>query len=559
MPKYKNNKEKAEYLENLVLLLEKIISGSSAIIQKNILVKDITGLDREFDIWIQQIVGKRNITIAIECKNYKSPISIEKIDAFYTKCKSVPQINKMVYVTTSYYQTGAIHKARDYGIEPYIIKEINLDNGMLEMLLLNYELTINRKFAVFKENPNSAHLLKDGLDYELYDSRGIVLTESEVERFLKKDKTVFKYLEVNSSILINYKKKVYPKFNTQGLFLRRKDGKSMEIEYLHIDADIEFKAVKNIKENTKSYSNVLSGESLAQISEYEFDVGLKKVNVNIVKNDNEYILHSNEANTYETLKNEKEFTIQELQSQIEEIKKVETKNIEYKYNFDLNSIPIDDNMSMDIFNQREKRKLNVFVTLNTSNNILSFQIPIKLKNNKMFIGKFPDPLRMYINSAIDFHNIAENIMAHVTTASTNNNEPLMYSDGDYFRYIQYKISSLFMLKSAIEFYINALIPDIYKYDNTVEKEEIVKYFSIEEKIYKVIPQMSAIDFKSNEELIENITFLCNLSNRMQNLESSNTIDKPYYESFAELLALDLENEITNVRTFFKKVNGVEII
>lgn len=52
----------------------------------------------------------------------------------------------------------------------------------------------------------------------------------------------------------------------------------------------------------------------------------------------------------------------------------------------------------------------------------------------------------------------------------------MYSYGDYFKYIQYKISSLFMLKSAIEFYINPLIPDIYRYDNIIKKEEYSQGF-----------------------------------------------------------------------------------
>lgn len=309
----------------------------------------------------------------------------------------------------------------------------------------------------------------------------------------------------------------------------------------------------------KSYSNILRGESLAQISEYEFDIGLKKVNVNIVKNDEEYILHSNDTNTYEKLKKTKEFAIQELKPQREEIGKVEKKNIEYRYNFDPSTLPVDGSISMDIFEPKEKRKLNIFFVVNPSDNTLSVQIPIKLKNNKMFAGKFPDPLRMYINSAIEFHNIAENTMEHVTTASSQDNQLLMYSDGDYYKYIKYKISSLFMLKSAIEFYINSLIPDIYKYDNVIDKKNIVKDFSIEEKLYKIIPQLSSIDLKSNEELIQNIILICNLSIKMQNLESSTTLDKPYYNSYAELLALDLANELENVKTFFKKVNGLEII
>lgn len=68
MSKYKNNKEKAEYLENLVLLIENIISSAEAKIRRNFYIEDITGLKREFDVWIEQIVNKRTIITAMNVK-----------------------------------------------------------------------------------------------------------------------------------------------------------------------------------------------------------------------------------------------------------------------------------------------------------------------------------------------------------------------------------------------------------------------------------------------------------------------------------------------------------
>lgn len=552
MPKYKNNKEKAEYLENIVLLLERIISNPDAVVKKNVLIKDITGLEREFDIWIEQNVNKRRIITAIECKNYKSSISIEKIEAFYSKCKSTPQINKMIYVATSGYQRGAIHKAKDYGIEPYLIKDINTNS--INISLLHYRFEINQVFVTFKHSPNHLYSIKNEYYTKLYNRKGVQLTKKGLEESIKKNEETYKFLIVDDRLLINYRKKIYPQYNVTGLFYRIENNKEEQINKIFLDADIEIKIVDSEKDTTKSYTNIINDESLAQITEYTFDIEAKQMNVHIIKNDEQYIFHPENSEEYHILSTKDEITIEETKSRSIEIKNVESKNIEYRYEFNENTLPISKDQSLDIFEPREQNKLNVFVILSPSDNSISVQIPIKLNNNRMFTGKFPDPLWLYMNSTINFRNMSEKIKEHVTTSFSHDKKPLMYSDGDYFQYIQYHTSSLFMLKSAVEFYINGLIPDEFKSNKKETKREIINNIDLEGKIYQIIPQINSIDLTPYHDIIKNIVSLCNLSSKLQNIEQSSQLielQQPYFELFAQSLALDLSKCIDDITTLYE--------
>lgn len=462
----------------------------------------------------------------------------------------------MIYVTTTGYQSGAIHKAKDYGIEPYIIKNIDDNSGSFKMLLFKFEINVYHKYVVLKQNTNEAILLGD--KYKLCDGNKVITDQDFIES-IKRDKSIFKYLEVNEGILLNYKKKVYPQYNTTGIFLQVDNDHKYEVLCIYLDADIELLNTENEAQSNKTYSNILNKETLAQISEYEFDIGVEKISLNLVKNEDEYVLHSSDTGIYQTLyalDDSSAFEIKEMKIQTDEVRNLDIKNEEYRCASNI-TIPISETQHLDILDRRDKHKLNVFLIVDPNDKSVSIQIPIKLNNNKMFTGKFPEPLRLYINTATDFHNIAERIKGHISTASTQDNVPLIYSDGDYYRYIQYKISSLLMLKSAIEFHLNGLIPNGFEFEEWKGKTEIINNLSIEKKINEVLLKTVFLDFTLHKELIDNIVYLCNLSNEMQNLESSeDKMNHPYYDTFSRLLALDMEDEINKAKSFFQICSGV---
>ena len=91
-------------------------------IERNKIIKDNLGIDREFDLyWEYELGGLRYKTI-IECKDYSSKISIEKIDALIGKVQNSPDL-KPVVATKTGYQIGALRKAEKYGIELLIVRE----------------------------------------------------------------------------------------------------------------------------------------------------------------------------------------------------------------------------------------------------------------------------------------------------------------------------------------------------------------------------------------------------------------------------------------------------
>lgn len=78
---------KGDILESITEILERSLSDESTTISKKKKIKDLDGIVREIDIYIEVKVNKRKFNIAIECKNYneKSRINIDMIGAFYDK------------------------------------------------------------------------------------------------------------------------------------------------------------------------------------------------------------------------------------------------------------------------------------------------------------------------------------------------------------------------------------------------------------------------------------------------------------------------------------------
>lgn len=115
--------------ERFVLTIQQAILNSEEFSkQKNIKIElnkkivDNTGTEREFDLyWEYQLAGITYKTI-IECKDYNSKISVEKIDALIGKIKDLPDI-KPVFATKTGYQSGAETKAKHNKIDLLIVRE----------------------------------------------------------------------------------------------------------------------------------------------------------------------------------------------------------------------------------------------------------------------------------------------------------------------------------------------------------------------------------------------------------------------------------------------------
>lgn len=111
-------------LQQALLDSEAITNQKTIEVEINKKIKDNCGVNREFDLyWEYELAGVTYKTI-IECKDYKSKISVEKIDALIGKIKDIPDL-KPIFATKTGYQSGAETKAKSNKMELLIVREQN--------------------------------------------------------------------------------------------------------------------------------------------------------------------------------------------------------------------------------------------------------------------------------------------------------------------------------------------------------------------------------------------------------------------------------------------------
>lgn len=87
-------------------------------------IKSTNGVERQFDIYWEYSLAGITYKSVIECKDYNSKISIEKIDALQGKLNDFPNL-RGIFATKKGYQSGAEIKAKEREIELLIVREQN--------------------------------------------------------------------------------------------------------------------------------------------------------------------------------------------------------------------------------------------------------------------------------------------------------------------------------------------------------------------------------------------------------------------------------------------------
>lgn len=120
--------QKGDLLEiTLRIIQESLKDNNSTEIYSNYRIENSSGRRREFDIVIKTTVNGFELTVVIECKDYKKPVPVEKIEAFHSKCLRIPTVNKKIFVSRNGFQADSINAAREFGIECYHIENIDTD------------------------------------------------------------------------------------------------------------------------------------------------------------------------------------------------------------------------------------------------------------------------------------------------------------------------------------------------------------------------------------------------------------------------------------------------
>lgn len=122
------NKSWEEYELFVKELQEGLLKAEKLGLQKNIsielhkIIKDNAGIEREFDLYWEYEFGGLVYKTIVECKDYKAPVSIEKIDALIGKVRDIPGL-RLVFATKVGYQNGAEIKAKQNGVDLLIVRK----------------------------------------------------------------------------------------------------------------------------------------------------------------------------------------------------------------------------------------------------------------------------------------------------------------------------------------------------------------------------------------------------------------------------------------------------
>lgn len=131
--------------EEVTGMIFKALSGNEQVsIRTDVEIPDFHGDDRQIDVIIEHEIAKIPVRIAVECRDYKDTISVSQIEAFHSKCLRLPGIHRMIFVTKTGYQSGAISAAKDFKIELYLLKDIEENNGILTNLDY-YKFSIDKR------------------------------------------------------------------------------------------------------------------------------------------------------------------------------------------------------------------------------------------------------------------------------------------------------------------------------------------------------------------------------------------------------------------------------
>ncbi|HZF70938.1 restriction endonuclease [Sulfuricurvum sp.] len=114
-------------LQQALLDSEPFAEQHNITVERNKKIIDNIGIEREFDLYWEYTLAGITYKTIIECKDYSSRISIEKIDALIGKLHDLPDI-KPVFATKIGYQSGAEAKARQNKIDLLIVREQNHDD-----------------------------------------------------------------------------------------------------------------------------------------------------------------------------------------------------------------------------------------------------------------------------------------------------------------------------------------------------------------------------------------------------------------------------------------------
>lgn len=196
-------------------------------------------------------------------------------------------------------------------------------------------------------------------------------------------------------------------------------------------------------------------------------------------------------------------------------------------------------------------------------------IPV-IKDNRFYISKFPNPIQLYFSLAYANYQFSIKAKNNITSQKEEGAHVQFVNDYLYNWNLQYRISTIIFLHSTIEAFVNYQMPEEYVYRQVTEgkekgqfmkvvkeysKEQTERYIDFKEKVSKVVPEISQIDFYSNHKSIyDKVMNLNQLRNDIIHLRSAKSGNQNHFQrAFSNVMNANLEDYVEAVKSFINTV------
>ena len=243
-------KNTGESYENFVKTLQEALLQLETLgVQKNIKIEtrkkitDNCGIDREFDLYWEYELGGITYKTIIECKDYNSAVSVEKIDALIGKIKDLPDL-KPVFATKIGYQSGAQKKAEQNKIDLLIVRK-PLDSDWVDEqgkpLINKVEITfhIGKPAKITSFIPKvSANVFR-----ELNGNTSFSLSENNNEIFINDGEKTITWLDLENTLPLLHKDE-FGQFEETKVFSKEGEIKTPSLSLKIIGYTVKYEVEK---------------------------------------------------------------------------------------------------------------------------------------------------------------------------------------------------------------------------------------------------------------------------------------------------------------------------
>lgn len=151
-------------------------------------IRNSYGVEREFDVYWEYEIAGHGCKTVIECKNYNSRVTIEKIDALVGKLGDIDGAIDPVLATKTGYQSGARAAAEHNNVELLVVREQDIsdwtdENGQPLIRRIPIEINFDPAALIHDFVPElDAAWIKDNTDIDT--SQPVTLSGMNNELFI---------------------------------------------------------------------------------------------------------------------------------------------------------------------------------------------------------------------------------------------------------------------------------------------------------------------------------------------------------------------------------------